>query len=74
MAWITVIATEVQQSALSRSRYRSFAISKGALKPTRHLPGRFMRHLAVRISTKWPAIAAAAAMAGDTRCVRPLKP
>jgi hypothetical protein len=25
-----------------------------------------------RISTKWPAIAAAAAMAGDTRCVRPL--
>ena len=27
-----------------------------------------------RTSTKWPAIAAAAAMAGDTRCVRPLKP
>src|SRR6201996_1205447 len=27
-----------------------------------------------RISAKWPAIAAAAAMAGETRCVRPLKP
>jgi len=27
-----------------------------------------------RISTKWPAIAAAAAIAGETRCVRPLKP
>src|ERR1700748_1670065 len=26
------------------------------------------------ISTKWPPIAAAAAMAGETRCVRPLKP
>src|SRR6185437_14493959 len=27
-----------------------------------------------RTSTKWPAIAAAAAIAGDTRWVRPLKP
>jgi len=27
-----------------------------------------------RISTKCPAIAAAAAIAGETRCVRPLKP
>src|SRR5690606_5698762 len=27
-----------------------------------------------RMSTKWPAMAAAAAMAGDTRCVRPLNP
>ena len=27
-----------------------------------------------RMSTKCPAIAAAAAIAGDTRCVRPLKP
>src|SRR6476620_3108770 len=28
----------------------------------------------VRTATKCPAIAAAAAMAGETRCVRPLKP
>ena len=32
----------------------------------------FYRHS--RISTKWPAIAAAAAMAGETRWERPLKP
>ena len=44
-------------------------------------PGRRLRDSSVqpayfhsRMSTKWPAIAAAAAMAGDTRCVRPLKP
>ena len=50
-------------------------IDRGYLaEPDRdHRNGRRQRPSS-RTSTKWPAIAAAAAIAGDTRCVRPLKP